>query len=109
MNLPISDDSLDAAMSGYLVRNEIHIKRYLSANMFAWLNPGGRIWMLEYVHRLRTIFRGSAQTSDNYEVGTPILWELVHAPGFPAAVAPRTIRREIPAIQFNSSLGACSG
>lgn len=46
MNLPFSDDSFDAVMSGYLVRNVIDIKRTLSEQLRV-LKPGGRIVILD--------------------------------------------------------------
>jgi demethylmenaquinone methyltransferase/2-methoxy-6-polyprenyl-1,4-benzoquinol methylase len=46
MNLPFSDESFDAVMSGYLVRNVIDIKRTLSEQLRV-LKPGGRIVILD--------------------------------------------------------------
>ena len=46
MNLPFSDESFDAVMSGYLVRNVIDIRRTLSEQLRV-LKPGGRIVILD--------------------------------------------------------------
>jgi demethylmenaquinone methyltransferase/2-methoxy-6-polyprenyl-1,4-benzoquinol methylase len=56
MNLPFSDESFDAVMSGYLVRNVIDIKRTLSEQLRV-LKPGGRIVILDTSPPPRNILR----------------------------------------------------
>jgi demethylmenaquinone methyltransferase/2-methoxy-6-polyprenyl-1,4-benzoquinol methylase len=74
MNLPFSDETFDAVMSGYLVRNVIDIKRTLSEQLRV-LKPGGRIVILDTSPPPRNILRPFILAYLKY--GIPILGRII--------------------------------
>ena len=74
LNLPFPDDSFNAVVSGYLVRNVIDIPRTLSEQMRV-LKPGGRIVILDTSPPPNNILKPFILIHLNYVI--PILGRLI--------------------------------
>ncbi|MGJ3237659.1 MAG: ubiquinone/menaquinone biosynthesis methyltransferase [Anaerolineae bacterium] len=74
LNLPFPDETFDAVVSGYLVRNVIDIPRALQEQMRV-LKPGGRIVILDTSPPPDNLLKPFIQLHLNY--GIPILGRLI--------------------------------
>lgn len=74
LNLPFPDESFDAVVSGYLVRNVIDIPRSLEEQLRV-LKPGGRIVILDTSPPPNNILKPFIQIHLNYVI--PILGRLI--------------------------------
>ena len=74
LNLPFPDESFDAVVSGYLVRNVIDIPRTLAEQMRV-LKPGGRIVILDTSPPPDNILKPFIQIHLNYVI--PVLGRLI--------------------------------
>ena len=71
--LPFSAESFNVVISGYLIRNVIHLETAL-IEQFRILKPGGRILILETTQIRRNIFRPLIKLY--YQIGIPLLGKL---------------------------------
>ena len=88
-HITFPDNSFDAAMVGFGIRNVTHLKRGLS-EMQRVLKPGGRFLCLEFSRPTNAVFRG---LYDFYSFNImPLLGELIVGSAESYACLPETIR-----------------
>jgi demethylmenaquinone methyltransferase / 2-methoxy-6-polyprenyl-1,4-benzoquinol methylase len=88
-HITFPDESFDAAMVGFGIRNVTHLKRGFG-EMYRVLKPGGRFLCLEFSRPTNALFRG---LYDFYSFAVmPLLGELIAGSAESYACLPETIR-----------------
>jgi demethylmenaquinone methyltransferase / 2-methoxy-6-polyprenyl-1,4-benzoquinol methylase len=88
-HITFPDDSFDAAMVGFGIRNVTHLKRGFG-EMYRVLKPGGKFLCLEFSRPTNALFRG---LYDFYSFAVmPLLGELIAGSAESYACLPETIR-----------------